>query len=205
MRKFSKLFFAAVMIGPGFTVSLAAFAQSGEKPSISGWLQNIPSAEGWRSLKWGTSIEELVKIYPNEIERLKKPERVIPWDPTFRSTFRARFKQKLPIDGHKYIVRFGFDDDGHLNYVHVSCYYVTKGKSFDEAFKAAVRTFTELLGEPGHKSEGVAQYSSAAYHIWEKSSIEIMLRFHHNFYSIGPISVNNDKYLIMTGRVKGTD
>lgn len=104
------------------------------------WKDQAPSPAGWRNVRPGMTVDELIGALPTEAARDKDVKYA---DGTTGQ--KAKMKRKVKVDGIDYEVSFYFAADKHLESVN---FFSNKVKK--ETLSAVVSAFTGLLGEPTH-------------------------------------------------------
>lgn len=115
-------------------------------------LAQVPEAQdpdGWRAAKWGMTEAEVLSAFPGEVERLKKPERLVNGPnctlgiPTYR------------IQSMEYGVMFGFDEQGGLSLVRIAP--SDEGVPHLAAFGVLENLLTEKYGKPTSTKDDVGR------------------------------------------------
>lgn len=119
-------------------------------PTISDLSKDAPSSAGWRMLRWGMTVDEVLQTLPGTSERQKASKvelrRGVVEDA--ETTIQAKLKKKVVYDQLEYEVRFGFNKGGQLALIWLRCVKAKK-----ESLATEMAAFTDLLGKPSAQKE----------------------------------------------------
>jgi hypothetical protein len=125
--------FVGVVIATALVSAPNAFAQELDA--------QLPTEEGWRGIRWGTTVEDVAKAFGASFAEDKRSAK----DKTAKVAQRGHLKSKVRLDGFEYEVTLGFNPSERLNAVTFTCQKPTK-EHIDEVRQRFLRQFGETHG-----------------------------------------------------------
>jgi hypothetical protein len=114
----------------------------------SDWFAILPTADGWRELRWGMTQTEVATVFGREFKKL--PGRKQQSFRNFRSAgWHGELRKPLTLDGLPFNVRFGFANNGSGGLEEIGFKYEKFGNKaeVDRSLVLFVPAVTAALGE----------------------------------------------------------